>query len=163
MDTPDTPPQKLPPANNAEILKHYLEEVLAKAEPFEKRNGKFDPRIHLLFVEDHHFVHQTVSLLLNEPHYRLRFARTAHEAIQMYFEKPPHIVFIDIGLPDLSGLEVMRLITQYDPQAYAVVLTGSSEMAHITAAREFHAKNYIKKPFNRQQLVACIQRYRDTF
>lgn len=116
-------------------------------------------KLNLLFVEDEPTIRQLLNNLLGEMPHNLSFAANGTEAIAAYIRKPPHIVFLDINLPDISGLEVLELIMKHDKNTHAVMLTSSAAQAQVQSAVQRGVKGYIVKPFSRQKLIECIDRY----
>lgn len=115
--------------------------------------------LNLLFVEDEPTIRQLLNNLLGESDHSLSFAANGAEAIEAYARKPPHIVFLDINLPDISGLEVLEMIARHDKQAHAVMLTSGAAETQVQTAVQQGVKGYIVKPFSRQKLTDCIERY----
>jgi two-component system LytT family response regulator len=66
----------------------------------------------------------------------------------------PHIVFIDIHMPALNGIEAAKLITDIDTKPYIVFVTASQD--YTAEAFELYAKDYLVKPFKLQRLVQTI-------
>lgn len=96
----------------------------------------------------------------------IRSGLTVHTAsddrsgVQMVREMKPHIVTLDVGLPDIDGLEVLRRIRQFS-DAFVVMLTGRTEEQDVVAALQGGADDYIIKPFRPQHMrtrVAAILR-----
>ncbi|RYD50754.1 MAG: response regulator [Sphingobacteriales bacterium] len=115
--------------------------------------------LNLLFVEDEPTIRQLLNNLLATSGHSLSFAANSEDAVRAYIRKPPHIVFLDINLPDVSGLELLELIGKYDPKAHAVMLTSSGAQEKVKTAVQQGVKGYIVKPFSRQKLAECIDRY----
>lgn len=83
---------------------------------------------------------------------------TAHNAVQavaLYKDLVPNLVFLDIGLPDVDGLTLAQRITMADPQAFVVMITANAFKSNLDASLKAGAKGFIAKPFNREH----IQRY----
>jgi len=120
---------------------------------------EYPRKLDLLFVEDDTATRQLLNtVLVGMPHV-LRFAANGREAIYEYCRKPPHMVFLDIDLPDISGLDVLAIVQRHDARAHAVMLTSHAAAADVQAAKAAGAKGYVVKPFNRQKLAECITIY----
>ena len=68
----------------------------------------------------------------------------------------PDAVLLNIGLPDASGLEVLKCIRALDPYAYVVMLTGQASRENVLQATQLGAKGFIGKPFTSEKLLSCI-------
>lgn len=86
-------------------------------------------------------------------------APTAQNVFSLYSSFKPHIVFLDIGLPDNSGDEVLEWIMRNDPTACVVMLSSKDNVDNITGCLEKGAKGFIPKPFIRESLMHYIRTY----
>ena len=116
-------------------------------------------RLNLLFVEDEPSIRNLLKTLLADSGHALAFAATGREAVEAYAHTPPHMVFLDINLPDISGLDVLEILRQHDPAAYAVMLTSSARSQEVQQAVKLGARHYIVKPFSRHKLQECLTRF----
>lgn len=147
------------PDHNA-FLKHLDVVLKGGASRYRNRSHSATKKgLSLLFVEDDASTRQLLNSLLGEQDVILRFASNAEEAAHEYASHPPHIVFLDINLPDATGLEILEIIARYDPNAHAVMLTSSASSTGVEFARKHGVKGYIVKPFSLQKLQACLERY----
>lgn len=114
--------------------------------------------LHALVVEDQLFSRKMLHDALRD-YCTADQAKDAKEAAQIYLKNPPHIAFLDIELPDGSGHELAALFRQLDPAAFFVMVTGNSSSADVSAAMANGVGAYIVKPFSRQKIQACIEKY----
>jgi DNA-binding response OmpR family regulator len=85
-------------------------------------------------------------------------ASGAKEGWRLYEDKKPDIVFVDIGLPDGSGHDLTRKIKEHSSATYIVMATANDSIEEKETASHNHADGYIEKPFNMQEIEACIER-----
>lgn len=116
--------------------------------------------LRLLFVEDDLATRQILKHLSGAGDIDITCAENGHEAIRCYAARPPHLVFLDINLPDITGLELLDLLYRNDPLVYPIMLTSHSTKDQVTFALQRRVKGYIIKPFNKQNILDCIERYR---
>lgn len=83
-------------------------------------------------------------------------ASSAAEAKKNYMNTMPDVVFLDIGLPDGSGHDVLQDIMGLDDDAYVVMLSGNSFEQDIIKAMRRGAKGFVGKPFSRAKLLQYI-------
>ncbi len=83
---------------------------------------------------------------------------TARQASDAVREFQPHLLVVDIALPDGDGLEILREAKQAQPDLDAVVITGSSAVDHAIEALRAGATDYLLKPLRPAQLEAVFQR-----
>lgn len=124
-------------------------ETLAKRRDNRRQND-------LLVVEDDKATCLLIRTLLAQHNPRL--ANSATEALKAYGESFPNLVFLDIGLPDTSGLNVLKAIKQADPEAKVVMLTANSSEKNLKDAVNAGAVGFIAKPFTREKLMAYINK-----
>ncbi len=83
-------------------------------------------------------------------------AKHAEAAAQLYARHMPDVVFLDIGLPDVDGLSLLKLLTTTDNTAHVVMLTANATQANLTTATQAGAKGFLAKPFTRDKLQQAI-------
>lgn len=110
---------------------------------------------HVLLVEDDPVTRRIVSNCLKEK-YALISAGTAEDALANYLIYAPDVVFLDIGLPDVSGLDVLHQIMKTDPEAYVVMFSGNSYLDNVTLALGHGAAGFIAKPFKKEKMLHYI-------
>lgn len=89
--------------------------------------------------------------------YALLNAGDAEEAITNYLLHAPDIVFLDIGLPNISGFAVLNEIMAIDPDAYVVMLSGNDYLDNVTKALTEGAMGFVAKPFVKEKLRHYIE------
>lgn len=87
-----------------------------------------------------------------------RDAANGKEGIKMYREKRPDIVFLDLDMPEISGLSMLRSIKQYDPSAFVVIVSGESKKENVKEALLLGAKGFIVKPYNMTKVMAMLDK-----
>ena len=111
----------------------------------------------VLVVEDNEtFLELAIRML--QPH-KCYAARTAEQAMAIYAEREPEVVFLDIGLPDKNGHEVLEWIKQQNSQAFVVMLTGSKAVEDVKHAAKAGVAGYVVKPLSRQKVKESLDKY----
>lgn len=131
------------------LHKPLLSSITARREKREKPG--------ILVVEDDPFSQRLVCKSLEEG-FEIHAASTGQEAISAYIRHAPDMVFLDIGLPDTNGLDVLLKILETDTQAHVVMLSGSGNRGNILKAVENGAKGFVAKPFTREKLLQYINK-----
>ncbi len=119
----------------------------------QRRRGR-NPQ-HVLIVEDDVVTCRVVTGLFKND-YAMITAQTAHEAVAEYMLYAPDIVFLDIGLPDRSGIDVLQEIVACDPDAYVVMVSGNNHLDTMMAAINAGAAGFVSKPFQRDRMRSYI-------
>lgn len=109
----------------------------------------------LLVIEDETDITRAVGAALREQHPAIVEARGGREGLDAIRGARPDIIILDLGLPDLDGLEVCRRIRAIT-DAPIVVLTARHGEADTVALLNAGADDYITKPFSTQELAARV-------
>ena len=119
-----------------------------------------DEKIRVLVVDD---IAQTrenlIKLLTLEPGIEIvGGARTGGEGVSMAVEKDPHVVLMDINMPDMDGLEATRLLRSKIPYAQVVILTVQDDPSYMREAIVAGARDFLVKPPMVEELISAVQR-----
>ncbi|GAA0867707.1 hypothetical protein GCM10009116_01590 [Brevundimonas basaltis] len=112
----------------------------------------------VLIVEDDPFMGALAETLVRSTGRTARLVPTGAEALAQLAEFPPDLILLDLGLPDLSGLEVLRLLRAAKGwgSVRILVLTASHRTEDIIAAKKAGASGYICKPVQPDTLSEMI-------
>jgi PAS domain S-box-containing protein len=114
----------------------------------------------ILLVEDDHDLRQMFAICLRHEGYEVLEAATGLAGLELAQARQPDLVLLDVGLPDISGVEVCRQI-KGDPKLQDVFVAFCSSEAtseqHKVSGFQTGADEYLVKPFGLQELVARVQ------
>ncbi len=111
----------------------------------------------VLVVDDEPTIAEVVARYLERAGYRTRVAADGLEAIAAAADRRPDLVVLDLMLPGLDGLEVMRRLREHDRDRIAVILlTAKGEESDRVAGLRLGADDYVVKPFSPAELVARV-------
>lgn len=113
----------------------------------------------ILIVDDDPHVHKLLSKMLPRERYSIRSALSAPEAIEALLEEAPHLVMLDIMMPEMSGLEVLDRVRKEKSLADTLILVLSAKDAQSDRLEglEHGADEYVSKPFHVQHLIRKIE------
>ncbi|HTO77462.1 MAG TPA: sigma-54 dependent transcriptional regulator [Thermoanaerobaculia bacterium] len=111
-----------------------------------------------LIVEDDASLRKSLETAIRDLGGEPRGVGTARQASDALRESAPHLLIVDISLPDGDGLEILREARQAAPDMDAIVITGSSAIDHAIEALRAGAADYLLKPLRPPQLEAVYQR-----
>ncbi len=120
-----------------------------------RRRRRDNPLV--MIIEDDRFTASYAASILNKD-YDLIHAKTGEDAILLYLENAPDIVFVDIHLPGLNGHQSLNAIRKIDPEAYAIMLSVDTEKTNVVSASSNGAQGFLKKPFSKDRLLATVQK-----
>jgi DNA-binding response OmpR family regulator len=111
----------------------------------------------VLVVDDEPTIAEVVARYLERAGYRTRIAADGAAAIEAAANQRPDLVVLDLMLPRIDGLEVMRRLREQDRERIAVILlTAKSEEADRVIGLRLGADDYVVKPFSPAELVARV-------
>jgi DNA-binding response OmpR family regulator len=118
----------------------------------------FDDEGHttILLVEDDPAVAEALGLALADAGYRVAHVPRGRDALARLLQWCPDLLLLDLGLPDIDGLEACRLARRHAPNLPIIILTARSDTGDLVAGLERGADDYIRKPFDLDVLLARI-------
>jgi DNA-binding response OmpR family regulator len=115
------------------------------------------PRGRVLVVDDEPTIAEIVARYLERAHYETRIAGDGHAALARVSTWHPDLVVLDLMLPGLDGLEVMRLLRESaGPRVAIILLTARGDEADRIDGLRLGADDYVVKPFSPAELVARV-------
>jgi len=115
----------------------------------------------VLVVEDSDAIRAAFTILLEESGYAVAAAATGAEALRLAERRAPDLVLLDLGLPDMRGLDVARRL-KADPataRVPLVALTGRDDETDRGALLAAGCAAYLVKPIDTQQLIRALPGY----
>lgn len=113
-------------------------------------------RARILLVDDEVAIQRAVGPLLRARGYELDVAGTGAEALRAFTDRPPDLIILDLGLPDLEGTEICRRI-RAESAVPIVVLSARGAESDKVNALDLGADDYVTKPFGPEELLARIR------
>ncbi len=112
----------------------------------------------ILVIEDDKEIVDTITLsfMVGWPGVELVSTGEGLEGIEMVDSESPDLVILDIGLPDISGFEVLRQIRSFS-NVPIVVLTAMTEESDVIKCLEWGADDFVSKPFSKMELLARVK------
>ncbi|MBA2305837.1 MAG: response regulator transcription factor [Acidobacteria bacterium] len=110
----------------------------------------------ILLVDDEMAIQRAIAPLLRSRGYAVTLAATGREALDAFERDRPDIVILDLGLPDMDGTEVCRLLRERAETPILVLSARGAEKDKVTALDQ-GADDYITKPFGPEELMARVR------
>ena len=114
------------------------------------------PRVNLLLIEDDPQIQRFLATALDAHGYALFATGTGSEGVQLAATRQPDILIVDLGLPDMSGLEVIQRVREWFTRPI-IVLSARDEETNKVAALDLGADDYLTKPFGIGELLARLR------
>lgn len=110
----------------------------------------------VLIVEDEQSISNFISMILQASGFDTIVVRTGEEALTMVSSHCPDLIILDLGLPDMDGMEVLKTIRTWSA-APVIVVSARGQEAEKVEALDAGAGDYIVKPFGTDELMARIR------
>lgn len=114
------------------------------------------PKPEILVIDDEKQILRLLKLTLEDAGYRVRLAATGAEGLSLAAQRPPGAVILDLGLPDMSGIEVLRQLREWCASPVLILSVLGQEDRKI-AALDAGADDYLTKPFGDGELLARLR------
>ena len=111
----------------------------------------------ILIADDEQSLRDSMQMLLSE-NYTVIFAKNGKEAIQMVKKHEPNLVFLDIRMPEIDGLEALSRIKDMRPDLDVIMITAMNTVSYAVDAIKRGAYDYITKPFDIDAIQAIIEK-----
>ena len=112
----------------------------------------------ILIVDDEIGVCQTIKDILEDQGYQVDQVQNGVDAIEKIREKPFNVGIIDINLPDISGLDILKTIRAMNQDLYSIMLTAAATIENSIKALNQGAYAYIVKPFEVEKLIEIVKK-----
>ena len=110
----------------------------------------------ILVVDDEPQIRRALRTSLNAHGYEVSTAGTGEEALEVAAETSPDLVFLDLGLPDMDGTEVVKRLRGFSA-APVIILSVRDAQADKVMALDAGADDYVTKPFGMEELLARLR------
>jgi DNA-binding NtrC family response regulator len=111
----------------------------------------------VLVVDDEPAVLETFESIF-EGRFEVLTARSGKEALDKIAQESINVVFLDIKMPDMDGMQVLRKIKEYDENLAVIIATVTDSARTAVEAMQLGACNYITKPFDVEEVIAVAQK-----
>ncbi len=112
----------------------------------------------VLIIDDETDMCDMLSLILNEAGYATYTANNGRTGITVFNKEYPMVVILDLRMPDMSGLEVLKQIKHTSSDTPLIIITAYGEVRTAVEAIKLGAYNYFHKPFDNEEIVLTVKR-----
>ena len=116
-----------------------------------------DTKLEILVVDDHRSMRQTLSGIIQEQGHRVTQAEDGYQAMNEVKKTSFDLVFMDIVMPGINGVQVLREIKKIDPEVVVVMMTGFSVEHLVDDAVAEGAISVMYKPFKPAQVMGFVE------
>jgi DNA-binding NtrC family response regulator len=112
----------------------------------------------ILIVDDEEIVIRSCLRILDGDEFQVESVQDGREALRKIEENPYDVIILDIMMPNMDGLEVLRRVKETHPNVDVIMITGLSQIDTAVQAMKLGAFDYISKPFEPDELKLVVQR-----
>jgi len=112
----------------------------------------------ILLVDDQDTIRFFLEKTLNQENYEAISAKTGAEALEMVQKHLPDLVLLDLKLPDIDGIEVLKRVKEQFPEICVVMITAFGDIETAVDAMRNGAYDFVTKPINLEQLLIVIKK-----
>jgi len=118
---------------------------------------KSNQKMTLLVVEDDATLVVVYEEYLHEEPCYTTYVETGTEALAAIQKQVPDVILLDLGLPDMNGIDILKYINEHQLPCLVVVVTAQGSVDVAVAAMRYKAVDFIEKPFDGQRLIVTIR------
>jgi two-component system response regulator PilR (NtrC family) len=109
-------------------------------------------------IDDEPIIHEVLSQLLTSEGYEVEISSSGEEALQKYEDRTFDLALLDLLMPGINGMDVLRAVKRIQPRAMILIITAYASVESAIEAMKIGAFDYIQKPFKHEELLLTISR-----
>lgn len=120
--------------------------------------------ISVLLVDDHMPMRSLLESALRKMGVNnILHAKNAERALKEFRTKKPDLVFLDINMPDMNGLDVLKEIIEIEKDAFVAMVSGENTVSNVKQAISSGAKGFIVKPYTLAKVLGVMKKFDGRF
>jgi two-component system response regulator PilR (NtrC family) len=112
----------------------------------------------LLVVDDEQGMRQLLSLVFGRAGHQVRVAENGRRALELLREDPADLIISDVKMPDMDGIQLLRGVREFLPEAAVVMMTAFATVETAREAFKLGADDFIQKPFDVDELKLIVEK-----
>jgi len=109
-------------------------------------------------IDDEPIIHEVLGDLLSSEGYKVENSASGEEALDKHSSQSFQLVLLDLLLPGIDGIEVLKKLKKIDPNSVIIIITAFASVESAISAMKIGAYDYIQKPFKHDELLITVQR-----
>lgn len=111
----------------------------------------------ILVIDDETIIRLSCERTLIPEGYKVKSVLSGKEGLELLEKEPFDLILLDIKMPDMDGIEVLKIIKERCPETKVVMITGYSAVETAVKSLKLGAFNYIEKPFDPDTLLNAVK------
>lgn len=112
----------------------------------------------ILIVDDQEEILESLGAVLMDEGHEVMLARDGQEALHSVQSDAPHIVFLDIWIPGIDGMQTLKAIKRIDPKCFVIMMSGHGTIETAVKAIKLGAEDYLEKPLNLEDVLHLVDK-----
>jgi len=113
--------------------------------------------LHILVIDDEYVICKACRMILSEKGHVIELRTNAEAGLNALEKESYDLLLLDMKLPDMDGMEVLKKICKENPRVGIIVMTGYATMRNAVEAMKLGAVDYLSKPFTDDELIAAVE------
>jgi two-component system nitrogen regulation response regulator NtrX len=114
-------------------------------------------RRRVLIVDDEKGIREALKQVLEYEEIEVQTCASGHEALRVYPEFRPHLVFLDVKMEGMDGLETLKRVRELDPHAQVVMISGHGTIQTAVEATQLGAYDFLEKPLDTDRILLTLR------
>ena len=111
----------------------------------------------VLIVDDEKGIREALKQVLEYEEIEVQACASGHEATRLYPDFKPHLVFLDVKMEGMDGLETLKRLRELDPQAQVVMISGHGTIQTAVEATQLGAYEFLEKPLDTDRILLTLR------
>ena len=111
----------------------------------------------MLIVDDEKGIREALTQVLEYEEIEVQACASGHEATRVYPDFKPHLVFLDVKMEGMDGLETLRRLRELDPHAQVVMISGHGTIQTAVEATQLGAYDFLEKPLDTDRILLTLR------
>ncbi|NUM80661.1 sigma-54-dependent Fis family transcriptional regulator [bacterium] len=107
----------------------------------------------ILIVDDEKNIRRSLEMILSAEDYKIFSAENGKEALNIIHDQAIDLVFLDLLMPEMNGIDVLKQIKNYEPEVVVVMMSGHGTIENAVEAVKLGAYDFIEKPLTKEKVV----------
>jgi DNA-binding response OmpR family regulator len=112
----------------------------------------------ILVIDDEESIRELLCTVLSRKGHEVLLADGGQRGVDLFQKKHPELTILDLHMPDITGIDVLKSIRAQDEQAHVIILTGYGTEDAVAMARALGVTDILNKEFSLHELGAAIKR-----
>lgn len=117
----------------------------------------------ILVIDDEEILRHCLDDILSDAGFKVQTASSGEEGLQLFEEEFFEIILLDIKMPGMSGIEVLKAIKKINPETKVIIITGYASVNTAVESMKLGASDYLTKPFDMNQIKESVYQLVETF